>query len=124
MSWLYDRVISIVRDASLDPIDGKVGGLKPYGGRTVDGAKDEVLFSGVLAGIQPRGRQRGGGADIPGEASKAQWAVLVAPGAAIPSEADVYRGLVVKDDIARSFLIFAAEPSPMGWRLLCDQLEV
>lgn len=124
MGWLYDRTVTISRDASVDAPSGQTGGVLAYGGRTIDGAKDVVVASDLAATIQPRGRQRSKDAALPGEAPKAQWLVLLPPSPAAPADGQLVRGMIVKDDLGRAFSVFAAEPSPMGWRLLCDQLEV
>lgn len=123
MSFLYERTVSLWRDASNDPAQPG-GGVQGYGGRTMDGAKDVLIAEGLAASIQPRGRQRSKDAELPGEAAKAQWAVLIPPGGAAPAASAVLRGMIAKDDLGRAFLIFAADPTPMGWRFLCDQLEV
>lgn len=121
-SFLYDRVISIWRDGSADAAQ-PAGGLQGYGGR-VPGVTDVLVVEGLDASIQPKGRQRSNNAELPGEAAKSQWEILVPPGGAAPAANVLLRGMIAKDDTGREFLIFAADPTPLGWRFLCDQLEV
>lgn len=115
MSFLYPRTISIRRQ----PVQTG-GGVQPYGG--TDPTTEVVIFSGKPASIQLAKERGKTDADLPADASRTLWRVLMPLSAGVLA-GSVLRGDIVTDDAGQRYQVWAPYVNSLGPNLLVERLE-
>lgn len=107
-----NRIISIVRPQLQSGV-----GLGAYGGNTA--ATETPLMTAWPASVLHAGRGGVSEVGLPGDTANALWQVLVPafPGVILRS------GDVVTDELARRYVISAAELTDLGWRISAYQAQ-
>lgn len=116
MSFIYPRLIQISR---VKPDTG-VGAIS-YGAQKPD--METVIFRQIPASIQLGGTGKSPAAGVPSDsAGRSNWKILLAPGL-------IDNGLIknrdkVTDDLGDRYAVTAAYWNSMGYKLLCEKLEL
>lgn len=118
MSFLYPRTISISR-----PLVATGGGVQPYGGNGgTNPSNEQLLYSGKPASIQLAKERGKPETNLPADANKTLWKVLMPLSAGITA-GSVVRGDIVTDDKGQRYQVWAPYVNSLGPNLLVERLE-
>jgi hypothetical protein len=115
MGFMYPRVVSVTRQ----PVSTG-GGYKGYSG--MDPSVEQTLYSDLRASIQlarDRGKPE---ANLPADAGKTLWKVLMPLSSGV-TVGSVLRGDIVTDDTGQRYQVVAPYINSMGPNLLVERLE-
>lgn len=115
MSFIYPRVISILRPAAQTGF----GALPPSGAGL---AAETAIASGLPASIQQKSTGARPDAGVPADATnRSFWRVLIPLGAL--ALGSVQRGDIVVDDLGQRYQVTAPYWNSLGHNLLVERLE-
>ena len=115
MSWIYPRTVTITRQ----PVSNG-GGYVGYSG--MNPGEEQTLYSDLPASIQ---LAKAGGkpdANLPADADKTLWKVLMPLSVAI-SPGSVLRGDIITDETGQRYQVWAPYVNSLGPNLLVERLE-
>jgi hypothetical protein len=115
MNFLYPRVVSIVRQ----PV-ATGGGVQPYGG--MQPSEEVTLYTGLPASIQLAKERGKPEANLPADAGKTLWKVLMPLSAGV-TVGSVLRGDIVTDDAGQRYQVWAPYINSLGPNFLVERLE-
>lgn len=115
MSFLYPHTVSISRQTA------QAGaGAQSYSG--LNPTDEQTLYTGLPASIQldkARGKPE---PDLPADANKSLWRILMPLSAGV-APGSVLRGDIVTDESGQRYLVWAPYINSLGPNLLAERLE-